>query len=177
MAKGRANIRVIGFALPDVDAAREVDLVDGSAAPVRYPTWAFGAAKATYIDLECECDPEFNMTRPVSLTFPWQAAADTNLAHKVRWNSYFLRIITDAGHTDFAAIDILVDGVRDQVSSQLSGSGRKTTTAEILVSNLDHALTGGDTFSLRLTRDIEHPDDDLLGDALLLGFFSVTEAM
>lgn len=177
MAKGRGMVRIKSVSLPDVNFAREIRVPDVSVTPAAYPIFAFQAAVANYVDLNCETDPEFNMTRAISVTFPWMAASDTNLSHNVRWNTFLVKVVGDAAHTDIGSLDMLAQ-TRDEATSQLTAIGKRITNAEILVDTLDHTLTGGDVFALRITRDVGHPDDNLTGDAYLFaGFFSVTEAM
>lgn len=171
-----STIIIQAFNVPDTNGAGSVTVSDNSTDKAKYPAWSFNATSDSFVDLWGYCAEDF-AGGDLEVEIPWLAASDTVTTHKVRWDTYIDKIVPNSSHTNIATEAVASTHTKDSVSSTLSASGSKVTTATITIAAADHALAAGDLFHLRIARDPDHADDDLTGDAYLMeGWLQVREA-
>lgn len=102
----------------------------------------------------------------VTVTIGWMSSDTTITAgHQCRWDAAFKSVTDDADDLDTKAFDTAKSVSSDEASA--SGEVKYTTIAFSDGDEMD-SVAAGEYFRLQITRDANHADDDLTGDAELV---------
>lgn len=172
MATPQENIIWREFRIPRTGGALTGVVDDASDDPVPYPIWKFKATDIASVDLFGWCTAAFTAAKNVEVLVAWHAA--TASSGDIRLEALIRKITRDASHTNISTLNI-TGHVLGSVTSTLSASGTKYTTATIAISG--HGLVAGDTWHCRLRRNPPHAADTMSGFANVGPWVALREAV
>lgn len=164
MASGDVVVEVLRDMAPGTLAAATGNRAGGSTPTEGLAHWAFDAAAIEYYDFLCRLRGYDG--GGLTFTLPWMAASAAS--GTTRWGVAIRRIADDAEDIDAAHTYDYNDV--DDVAASLSGELSYPTVTFTNGADMD-SWADGEMAIIRVRRNATHANDDMAGDAQLVGFF------
>lgn len=152
---------MIGAPLPPAEDFATLDVREGGSTPKeQVEVFDFDAASDEYLDFECQLLGCYD-GNGLQLQIKWSASTAT--AGEVVWKAAIRRIADDAEDLDDAHVYVY----QSITATAASVCGEVDYTTIVFSSAQIDGLAAGEMFILRVMRDADDEEDDMLGDAEL----------
>lgn len=164
MASGKSCIIIHNIQPPATLMPATNVRAGGSTPAERVPIWQFDAATIEYLDFYCQLSGYDG--GGLTFTLPWMASSATSGA--TRWGIAIRRIQDDAEDVDTAHTYDYNDV--DATTASAAGEVKYTTITFTNGADMD-SWAEGEFAIVRVRRNASHANDNMTGDAELLGLY------